>query len=59
MVTSRWLPDDIGKVQLGTVCLKLVEVHLREVVDKNTYELLGHFDRAGMQVVVKTDELLV
>ncbi|KAJ3861839.1 hypothetical protein EV359DRAFT_66143 [Lentinula novae-zelandiae] len=59
MVTSRWLPDDTGKVQLGTVCLKLVEVHLRGVVDKNTYELLGHFDRAGMQVVVKTDELLV
>ncbi|KAJ4469516.1 hypothetical protein C8J55DRAFT_564579 [Lentinula edodes] len=59
MVTSCWLPDDTGKVQLGTVCLKLVEVHLQGVVDQNTYELLGHFDRAGMQVVVKTDELLV
>jgi hypothetical protein len=52
-IASRWLPDEFSATELGLVCLRSVELHLRGKVDAKPYEKLKEFDKAGLRVVVK------
>ncbi|KAF9072879.1 hypothetical protein BDP27DRAFT_1319558 [Rhodocollybia butyracea] len=54
-IASRWIPDKEYETQSNVSCLRSVELHLPDKVDRTLYFLLISLERCGMRIVVKEE----